>query len=283
MTHSLDIDGLRAFVAVVETMSFSKAATRVGRTQSGVSLQLARLERVLGKALLLRRQGRVDGLTEDGRTLLPFARRMVDLNESAWRAMTASAVTGRVRLGVPADFLDMDFPDLLRRFQAAHGGVELDVVSDVSDVLRAKLRDGGLDVAFFKREAATGEGDAVARQQLRWVGNRAASPDLDQPIPLVLFPESCAYRRAALTALEDAGLRWRIAFTSPSAEGVRAAIVAGLGLGVLPKTCLDGDVMDVGGSALPPLSDVEVAVAFAPTAGPAARFLSEHISRGLGL
>lgn len=281
MTRSFDMDGLRAFVAVVETNSFSKAAALLGRTQSAVSLQLARLERTLGKSLLLRRQGRVEGLTEDGSTLLPYARRMVDLNLSAWRAVTAPDVAGRVRLGVPADFLDMDFPDLLRRFQAAHDGVELEVMSDVSDSLRGRLQAGDLDVAFFKRFAGSGDGEAVIVQRLCWVGNPAFSPDPSQPLPLVLFPEACAYRRAALEALDKARIGRRIAFASPSAEGVRAAILAGLGVGALPREAVRGELMEISGHRLPQPRDVEVAVELAADAGPAARFLADHIAAKL--
>lgn len=283
MSRSFDMDGLRAFVAVVECNSFSKAASQLGRTQSAVSLQLARLERTLGKTLLLRRQGRVEGLTEDGTTLLPYARRMVDLNLSAWRAVTAPEVAGRVRLGVPADFLDMDFPDLLRRFQAAHDGVELEVMSDVSDSLRTRLKAGDLDVAFFKRFAGSGEGEGetVIVQQLCWVGRAAFDPDPGQPLPLVLFPEACAYRRAALEALDKARIGRRIAFASPSAEGVRAAILAGLGVGALPREAIKGELMEIAGHWLPRPRDVEVAVELAPESGPAARFLADHIAAKL--
>ena len=281
MTHSLDLDGLRAFVAVVETMSFSKAADRLGRTQSGISLQLARLERLLGKLLLRRRQGRVEGLTEEGRVLLPYARRMVDLNESAWRAVVVPTVAGRVRLGVPADFIDRDFPDLLRKFQLAYPGVDLEVESDVSDRLRARVRQGNLDVAFFKREVGEGEGEVVARQTLAWVGNRSVVPDLSAPLPLVLFPDACAYRRRTLGALEQAGLAWRIAFSAPSVEGVRAAILAGLGIGALPAEVLRDGMTQLATAGLPPLGEVEVAVDFAPAAGAAERFLADHIGRRL--
>ncbi len=277
MTHSLNLDGLRAFVAVVETMNFSKAADVVGRTQSGVSLQLARLERQIGKALIRRRQGRVDGLTDEGRILLPYARRMVELNESAWRAVAVPTMAGRVRLGVPADFLQMDFPDLLKRFQLTHPGVELEVMSDVSDALRDRLRQGGLDVAFFKRPAGEGESGTIARQQVVWCGNRAAAPDADRPLPLVLFPNACAYRRLALAALEQAGMAWRVVFASPSAEGVRAALLAGLGVGAMPSEAVTGDLVAIQNAGLPPLGEVELAVAFAPTAGEPARFLADHL------
>lgn len=282
MTHSLDMDGMRAFVAVVEAMSFSRAAERVGRSQSAVSLQLARLERMLGKTLVRRRQGRVDGLTDDGLSLLPYARRMVDLNDSAWRVMAAPAVSGRVRLGVPADFMDAHFPEMLGRFLRAYPGIALEVMSDTSARLRERAAAGALDVAFFKCEPRdTAGATVVARQQVVWAGNRVARPDNGDELALVLFPEGCAYRRAALDALAAAGRSWRVAYASPGAGSVRAAILAGLGIGALPLTALDDDLVDIGDCGLPDLAAIDLAMAFSPAAGDAARVLADHVARRL--
>lgn len=278
---SLDLDSLRTFVAVVEALSFSRAAAAVGRTQSAVSLQLAKLERRLGKILLLRRQGRVLGLTEDGRELLPYARRMVDLNDAACRALAQPAVTGRVRLGVPADFMDAGFPDLLRAFQHAQGGIELEVVSDVSQSLREKVGMGQLDLAFFKRAAGgTGEGIVVARQRLGWVaGASVALPGEDEPLPLVLFPEGCVFRAQALAALEATGRCWRVAYVCPSIESVSAAIRAGLGIGALPAGPAVRDLALRDGHGLPQLGEVEVIAVVGREGGRAARLLADHITR----
>ena len=277
---SLDLDGLRTFVAVVEASSFSRAADAVGRSQSAVSLQLARLERSLGKTLIHRRQGRVLGLTDDGRDLLPYARRMVDLNDAAYRAVAQPAASGRVRLGVPADFMDGAFPELLRGFQHAQSGVELEVVSDVSERLRERAVQGLLDVAFFKRPLGPGDGTVVARQRLIWVGGGSAVvPAPDEALPLILFPEGCVFRARALSLLEAAGRPWRIAYTCPSFDSVHAAIRAGLGIGALPVGPAIGDLADLSDQGLPTLGEVELVMLMGREAGRAARLLADRITR----
>jgi len=279
---SLDLDGLRTFIAVVEASSFSRAADAVGRSQSAVSLQLARLERSLGKTLIHRRQGRVLGLTDDGRDLLPYARRMVDLNDAAYRAVAQPAAAGRVRLGVPADFMDGAFPELLRGFQHAQSGVELEVVSDVSERLRERTVQGLLDVAFFKRPPgqAQADGTVIARQRLIWVGGGSAVvPAPDEALPLILFPEGCVFRAQALSRLEAAGRPWRIAYTCPSFDGVHAAIRAGLGIGALPAGPAIGDLDDLSGEGLPTLGEVELVMLMGREAGRAARLLADRVTR----
>jgi DNA-binding transcriptional LysR family regulator len=275
----LDLDSLKTFIAVVETSSFSRAADAVGRTQPAVSLQLARLERSLGKILVLRRQGRVLGITDDGRELLPYARRIVDLNDAAYRAVAQPAATGRVRLGVPADFMDATFPEVLRVFQRAHGGVELEVVSDVSERLRDRVRQGLLDLTFFKSLPGQSEGTVVASQRLIWVGGAGGVPDEDMPLPLVLFPEGCVFRAQVLSALEAAGRCWRIAYVCPSFESVHAAIREGLGVGALPAGAAIRDLVDLDGEGLPPLGEVELVMMVGRDGGRAARLLAGHLVR----
>lgn len=278
-TANLDLDGLRAFLTVAEVSSFSRAGEFLGRTQSAVSLQLARLEKRLGKVLLLRCQGRVLGLTDDGRELLPFARRIVDLNDAAYRTVAQPSVSGRVRLGVPADFMDDSFPELLRCFQRLHQGVEIDVVSDLSERLRGRVREGGMDVAFFKRLPGEGEGTTVIPQHLAWMGGPAAVvPPPDQPVPLVLFPDGCIFRALAVRALEKAGRRWRPAYVCPSIENVLAAIRSGLGLGALPRHLAPTGIVGLEGQ-LPALGDVELAFAVARDGGSASKVLAAYIAR----
>jgi DNA-binding transcriptional LysR family regulator len=279
--QSLDLDSLRSFVAVVESASFSRAGEIVGRTQSAISLQMAKLERRLGKTLLERCQGRLLGLTEDGRELLPFARRMIDLNDAACRAIAQGAVAGRVRLGVPADFMDADFPEVLRAFQHGWGGIEVTVVSDVSQRLQDQVAQGQLDLAFFKRPMGNHrQGETILRQNLTWAGGPStvlAAPD--EPLPLVLFPDGCMFRAQALASLEKAGRCWRLAYVCPSLESVRMAVRSGLGVGVLPRGSAMRDLEDLSSQDLPPLAEVEIATMIGRDGGRAARLLADHISR----
>ena len=86
---------LISFVAVCETLSFTRGADRVSLSQSTVSLQVKRLEDLLGCPLLERSSHQVQ-LTEEGERLLSYARRIIALNEEAHDALTGASrlVTG---------------------------------------------------------------------------------------------------------------------------------------------------------------------------------------------
>jgi DNA-binding transcriptional LysR family regulator len=80
----IDPDLLRSFLHVAETASFTRTAERVGRSQSTVSMQVQRLESLLGATLLARGRGGSVRLTADGARLVARAREMLALNDAIW-------------------------------------------------------------------------------------------------------------------------------------------------------------------------------------------------------
>src|SRR5882757_7752787 len=82
LTPDLDPDLLRAFVAVADCGSFTRAAAMLHRTQSAVSMQIKRLEQRLGVVLFVRTKAQVD-LSASGEALLGYARRILSLNQEA--------------------------------------------------------------------------------------------------------------------------------------------------------------------------------------------------------
>ncbi len=100
--RDLQIDWLHCLVAVVDAGSLSAATVQLHRSQSAVSMQLKKLEDAVGHRLLERGARRLE-LTGQGRTLLGYARRMLDLQAEAQAALQPAVLSGRVRLGVPDD------------------------------------------------------------------------------------------------------------------------------------------------------------------------------------
>lgn len=286
MIVGLDIDALRSLVAIADTMSFSRAGQQVGRSQSAVSLQIARLEQLLGRPCVERTQGRVLGITRDGELLIAYARRILHLNDEVFTAIAQPALSGTVRLGVPADFLDRGLPALLDAFGTRHSLVRLEIRSDLSRRLQDETSRGLLDVAFIKQGPGHPLGDAVLRETLHWTAGNATespTPAKDGVLPLVLFFDGCVYRRLALEALDRAGLPWRIAFETASHSALRAAIASGLGLSALPCGLITAPLRLLDAAAgLPALADTEIAVVFAPgKRNPASDRLAAFIAEGL--
>lgn len=230
---NLDMDVLRSFVTGTELGSYAKAADRLGRSQSAISLQLKKLEEQVGETLL-RKEGRGLALTAPGEIMLSYAKRLLELNDEAVAATRGVAVEGWVRLGLVQDFAESWLPLLLGRFSRAHPQIKVDVLVDRGVNLAAAVDKGDLDIALCWGDYPTPHRRKLAEVPLRWIGTTHFSLKANEPVPLIAFRQPCTFRHRAIEALDAAGRPWRIAFTSLSLAGLYAAIEAGLG--VTPRT-----------------------------------------------
>ncbi|CAH0498719.1 LysR substrate-binding domain-containing protein [Novosphingobium sp. CECT 9465] len=286
--RNLDIDLLRCFVTISDTGSFTRAGARLGRTQSGISLQLKRLEEQVGRALFVR-SPRSLAMTFEGERLIGPARQILRLHDATLAEMFEPDIAGSVRIGVPEDFATAHLPGVLAAFAEAHPLVELEVACDLTLNLFERFHAGDFDLVLVKRQPAQErqEGVRVWREPLVWVArDRQAVADRLR-IPLVVSPEPCVYRKRATEALDAIGRAWRIAYTSTSLAGSLSAVRAGLGITVLPLEMVPPGLMAVGGNAgpevasLPPLYDTEIALIEAPGLSDTAHLLAQHIIAAL--
>lgn len=282
MRPGLDIDQIRAFSAVAEAGGFTRAADRLGRTQSTISLQVAKLEDLLGARLFERNARRVR-LTAEGESLLADCRRMLALNDSIVARAAAPELEGVVRFGAPEDFATTHLPEVLSAFAHAHPRVALEVVCDLTRNLTDLFDAGGLDLALVKRAPVGPSRDVrVWREPLVWCAAPGWRPDPEQPTPLIVSPRPCVYRERAIRAMDEAGRAWRVAYTSPSLAGALAALRAELGLAILPKAMVAADLAELGeAQGLPALDDTEIALRRAPRLSPPAILLAEAVTGAL--
>ena len=236
----LDPDLLRAFAFIAEEGSFTRAAERVGRTQSAVSMQMQRLEAILGERLLLRGKGGAVQLTPHGQYLLERSRALLSLNDEIWSTFRAPSVRGTVRLGTPDDFALRYLPQALRRFADTHPAVEVDVLCAPSNEVVERLRAGDLDLTLCSESHAPRGWPAVElwRGPLAWITSERYAPHRQDPLPVALAAEDCAWRRAAVGALDRAGRRYRVAYTSATLTGTIMPVQAGLAVTVGTTTWL---------------------------------------------
>jgi DNA-binding transcriptional LysR family regulator len=220
---------IRTFVAVAERKSFTAAAQQLGLSQSTVSQHVARLEKGLQRHLFARDTHAV-ALTPDGDALMPLARDALRANARIDAFLTGSALRGHLRFGASEDFALTTLPDVLAEFAEQHSSVDLELTVGLSGVLYEKYDAGELDLIFVKRRNGDERGRVAWAEDVAWVGRPGIRPDPKAPLPLVLFPPPSITRALALEALEKAGRSWRVACTSGSLSGLRAAAMAGLGI-----------------------------------------------------
>ncbi|MGE8406608.1 MAG: LysR substrate-binding domain-containing protein [Pseudomonas sp.] len=227
---------LRAFVTVVETGNFTRAAERLHLTQSTISQQIIRLEHSLGARLLDRSQRQV-WPTEAGERLLGYARRILRLEAEARLALSPAHVETTLRLGAPEDLAGELLPEALRDFIGSRPHLRLEVESGLSNPLLHLYRNGELDVLLVKQWGADRDCHARWPEPLSWVCSARGMP-AQEPLPLVVFPVGALYRQEMIHALESRGRAWRISYSSTSLASLGAAVSAGLGVSLIPSRCV---------------------------------------------
>lgn len=249
---ALELRHLHALLAVADEGTFSRAAARLGYTQSAVSQQIGALERMVGAPLFDRPGGpRPVELTEAGHALVDHARGVLSRLGAAQAELAAISAgeRGRIRIGTVQSVGTQVLPALLSQFRDRRPGVEV-VLRESHDVLvlMRAVAEGELDVTFT-------EVDADPRFQYRHM--------LDDPFVLVAPRESAEASRTsitldALTGLPMIGYRDVVCrtvveqvfhgdampafvFRSDDNPTIQGCVASGIGYWVTPALTVDTD------------------------------------------
>lgn len=281
----LDLEVLRTFVAIAETGSFTAAANAVFRTPSAVSMQIKKLEEILGRAMFLR-DARSVSLTTDGEVLLGYARRMLAINREAVSKFIVPDITGIVRFGSPDDFGERVLPSILKRFAQSHPSIAVDVVIDQSINLRRRMDERSLDITLVTNSARINldGAEVMMSEPIVWAGAKGGCAHLREPLPVSIWEEGCAWRAGALEALGRDGRDFRVAYMSAHTAGQRAAIMADLAIAPLPKSFLGEDMVELGAQdGLPEMNTYSLAMIVPPEASRPVQAVADHIRETFAL
>jgi DNA-binding transcriptional LysR family regulator len=279
----LDTDQLRSFLAIVDTGSFTKAAERVHKTQSAVSMHVRRLEEQLGCALFVK-QGRGARLTAEGERLIEFARRIIQVEAGALAAVSRRGLRGAVRLGIPDDYAESFLAEILSRFNRRHPLVEVSVACEASLELAAQVTAGALELALVTDHSGFHDFELLREEPLVWAAAERFRIEDGAPIPLALGSATCIWRRAAEDALAGATRRTRGLFFSKNYTAIGTVVRAGLAATILPASMVSGGLRRLGrNEGLPELPLTRMGLIHAP-GRPAeeAKALAEAIRSTIG-
>ncbi len=259
---SIDTITLQCFLAVSDSGSFTKAAERVGRTQSAISQQIAKLEHLIGKTLFNR--GKELSLTTEGEIFLTYARQMYLLHRESLDLFKEPELRGEIRFGLPEDFATVILSDVLVDFSRLHPRILLNVECDLTINVFEGFKAGKFDIVLLKMTPPNEFLDqtTIWKKPVKWIGQPELLSVINKNtvVPLVLSPKPCVYRESAIHALEKAGIKWRLAYTSPSYAGKMAAVKAGLGISIIQETLIPDYLKQLENKTLPALADIPIAL-----------------------
>ena len=232
---NITIEHLRSFMAIAELGSFTLAGEQLGRTQSAISLQIKKLEELLGQPVFFR-QGHNFELTQAGQTLKQYAIQILQLNDRLLGEFNQQAVTGKVRLGIPSEFAIALLPKIVGSFSRQYPQITLEVTCDLSRNLVTGLQKKQYDLVVSLADNPINQSDYFKLDKLVWVASPSFHYQSASPLPLIVAPKGCIYRHRAMTCLEQAHMDWQIIYTIMDLSGMQSVIEEGLGVTVLAES-----------------------------------------------
>jgi DNA-binding transcriptional LysR family regulator len=224
---------LRAFVGILDSGSFTRAAERLHMTQSTISQQLARLEDSVGH-VLVDRDARPIRATQSGERLENYARRILSLQQEAKTAVADPSGSTAIRVGLPEDIFDGPMAELFRDFARGHREIRMDVTYGLSRDLTQRYRQGEFDIVVVKEPEPGADARISFPEPMGWFESSNTVDNWSDPIPLVVFAPGGLYRDQMFERIERERRRWYVAFSGSALPNVLTAVEAGFGISLLP-------------------------------------------------
>lgn len=250
----MDADALAAFLEIADAGSFSAAAGRLHLSQPAISKRIAALESRLDSRLF-DRIGRRVLLTEAGRTLLPYARRVREDLEDGRRALShlSAQVQGRLTIGTSHHIGLHRLPPVLKAYAHDHPEVDLDIQFMDSEVACQAVLAGKLELGIVTLPTEPLPG---LQAELIWDDPLAVVVSPEHPLarrkrvslaelaghPAVLPDEATYTHRIIKAELARHGVQPRVRLATNYLETLKMLVGIGLGWSVLPRSMLDATV-----------------------------------------
>jgi DNA-binding transcriptional LysR family regulator len=239
---TLDVDAVKAFVAIADLQSFTRAAETLGTTQGAISVKLKRLEDQIGHKLI-ERTPRLVRLSAQGAVFIESARDFLAAHDRAVAGLSSSR--RRFALGIATLVGGPEVPTLLARLNAHDPALTIEMrLGDSRDLLSAFDR-GEIDAVIIRREDDRRDGEVLAPEHFGWF----ATPDFEyragEPLRLAASAPSCGILNIATRALDAAGIPWTVVFLGCGSFAVAEAVSAGLATSVFSRRLVPPGTVEV--------------------------------------
>jgi DNA-binding transcriptional LysR family regulator len=254
---NLDLDTLRTLAVAYDLGGLAQAANRLGRTPSAISLQMKRLQDDLG-TVLFRKRGRGLALTEAGEVALTHARRILAMHDELLDSIQGASLAGNIRIGCPQDFASI-LPSVLSQFASFYPRMQVELLIEGNSSLAEAIEKSRIDLAVVIGHEDRSAAQTVGKLEIVWIASSAFVPPQGQPMPLAVLGPQCAFRKCVIQHLDETGMPYRIAASSPSLDGLWAALLGGLGITARTRFNLSEGLLSAGSLfGLPSLGSLPV-------------------------
>jgi DNA-binding transcriptional LysR family regulator len=251
--YGMELYQIRQFVAVAETGSFTKGASRAGVSQPAISAAVAKLEEEMGQKLLDRRQGSVVP-TAAGSRLLDAAKDILLACNTIKSTLRAASAPQTLRVGVLRTLPTVHVVGILQAFRQAHPDIQIELFEGPRDELEQRIVHKKLDVGLTSLDDAAASKTSVAlftepyvlavNQNHRFAKLRSITLDDLQNEPFILRT-SCETFQDTTALLLARGIRTRLVYRTDQDDRALGLVAAGIGVALMPALYKAAGVVNV--------------------------------------
>jgi DNA-binding transcriptional LysR family regulator len=236
LSYVLDLELIKTFLTVLDAKGFKTAALRLNKTPAAVSMQIKKLEKVLGKRILERSNQGI-ALTSAGELLRERGQRLMTLNFELLGDMRDTELKGPLNFGSPADYTPIILKKLIPTFQRDFAGVSPSIVLEPSRKLRPRVQSGSLDMAIVATEPGCNEGFPLWSEEIAWFGNAVTQEGKPR---IGLLSTDCVLRERSLSDLNSLENEYSIILEAATVSSLCVAAEAGYCQTFLPVSMATG-------------------------------------------
>ncbi|MGB7286133.1 MAG: LysR family transcriptional regulator [Salaquimonas sp.] len=248
MNHEpLDLSLLKSFLAVAQTGSFLRAADKVGRSPSAISMQIKRLEEALGKEVFTR-NARDTKLTREGERLIEHARHLLAGEMEMRNAFRTEPVVGQILLGVPDDVIERFPMHVLSEFSDQYPDVSVAIRVGHTPSLLNEVERGEADLAivtYVETIQGIEKAEIFYQEAEVWAARKGGVAAGKSPIPITLWDEGWGWYAKTKDILDKAKIDYKIVLHTENITARKNAIEADLCVGPLPISQLGDTLVSV--------------------------------------
>jgi DNA-binding transcriptional LysR family regulator len=252
----INLDDVRTFIRLSQEGSFTDTATSLGKSQSSVSIQIARIERQFGLTLI-DRSTRPAQLTEAGKLFLQFGTQLINQTVNLERTFRelASGISGEVRIGASTSVGTYILPSIACPIIEKFPKINIIILSLPQASVLEAVRTLDADFAFILADKAPQDlKTTTLKKEPLWFVSSPDNPVLKkspltmknlESIPFILGLKGNQYTGMIERILEERGLpRVPVVMRIGNYEGIKRAICTGIGVGILPRFTVQTEIRD---------------------------------------
>lgn len=238
MKELLNLDFLFTFMKVAEHKELKKVAEELYKSPSTISTQIKKLEEQTNSVLIDRTNHGIE-LTEKGKIVSKYAKKMIQLNDELFRKIDEVQISGTINIGIPTDYANLFAGKYLPRLKESLPNIEFKILCTRSRTLRKQINNNQLDVAIVSDENIKNNEYNLWKERMYWICGKNFNIHDYKKIPVAIFNDDCIVRDMALKSLEFNRINYKEIISSSVLDNIISFVRTNQAISFIPESYIN--------------------------------------------